>query len=67
VLIGKLGLFTRDGALPDDVAALVTELQTEGPHRDGRAAGGEFLGVLGVMDTPRERASGASPRLHRSG
>jgi Cd2+/Zn2+-exporting ATPase len=67
VEIGKPGLFTRDGALPQSVSDAVGELQ-----RDGRTVmvvrcGVRFLGVLGVMDTPRESARAVVAELHTLG
>lgn len=67
VLIGKPGLFTREAPLPAGVAAAAERLQTDGRsvvivRKDAR-----FLGVLGVMDTPREEAAEVVAQLHRQG
>lgn len=55
-LIGKPGLFTRDGALPEEVAALAAKLQADGRSVMVVKWGDVFLGVLGMMDTPRQNA-----------
>jgi Cd2+/Zn2+-exporting ATPase len=67
VLIGKVGLFDRSGDLSEEVRQSATALQTAGRtvmivSRDDR-----FLGVLGVMDTPREAAKDVIVALHRLG
>lgn len=67
VSIGKPGLFTREGALPPDVAAAVEKLQVEGRTVMVVRRGTTFLGVLGVMDTPRESAREVIARLHELG
>ncbi len=64
VLIGKLGLFTRDGGqVPDAVRTMVTELQDKGRTVMLVQVGGDYLGVLGVMDTPRASARPVLERL----
>ena len=67
VLIGKPGLFTREGALPGEVAAAVDKLQADGRTVMVVKAGERFLGVIGVMDTPRESAREVVADLHRLG
>ncbi|MCC7061737.1 MAG: heavy metal translocating P-type ATPase [Planctomycetes bacterium] len=67
VLIGKPGLFTRDGALPGAVESAVSRLQSEGRTVMVVKSGERFLGVLGVMDTPRESAREVVAELHRLG
>lgn len=68
VLIGKLGLFTRDGGkVPDAVRTMVAELQEKGRTVMLVQAGGEFLGALGVMDTPRESAHAVLKQLRALG
>ena len=67
VLIGKPGLFTKDAPLPDEVAALVATL-----HSGGRSVmivkrADRFLGVFGVMDTPRANAKEVVAALHSMG
>ncbi len=67
VLIGKPGLFTRDGAMPEEVGVVVERLQAEGRTVMVVKAGNRFVGVLGVMDTPRESAREVVAELHRLG
>lgn len=67
VSIGKPGLFTRESSLPPDVAAAVEKLQLEGRTVMVVRRGTTFLGVLGVMDTPRESAREVIARLHELG
>lgn len=67
VTIGKPGLFERTGGLTDDVRRAVERLKSDGRtvmvvRRDDR-----YLGVLGVMDTPRESARAVIAHLHRLG
>lgn len=67
VLIGKPGLFTKDAPLPEAVTSLVATL-----HAGGRSVmivkrGDHFLGVFGVMDTPRANAKAVVEALHRMG
>ena len=66
ILIGKPGLFD-DGSMPERLANTVEALQRSGRtvmivKRDDR-----FLGVLGVMDTPRDSAREVVAELHRLG
>lgn len=67
VLMGKVGLFTREAPLPADVAAAAEQLQQSGRTIMIVKAGQRFLGVLGVMDTPREAAREVVAELHRLG
>lgn len=67
VLIGKPGLFTRDRAMPEQVGTLVAKLQAEGRTVMVVKSGDRFLGVLGVMDAPRESAREVVAELHRLG
>ncbi len=67
VAIGKPGLFTRDGELPRSVADAVSRLQLEGRTVMIVRLGARFLGVLGVMDTPRESARAVVAALHALG
>lgn len=67
VAIGKPGLFTRDGALPQSVSDAVGNLQSEGRTVMVVRSGSRFLGVLGVMDTPRESAGAVVAELHALG
>ena len=56
VLIGKASLFDASGGLPPDVTATVERLRAEGRTIMVVGEPGRVLGVLGVMDTPRESA-----------
>lgn len=67
VVVGKPGMFSREAALPDDIAALVTNLQTKGRTVVVVQKEGRFLGVLGIMDAPRESAREVIAALHRIG
>lgn len=67
VSIGKPGLFTRDGVLPQSVTAAVSKLQGDGRTVMVVRSGQRFLGVLGVMDTPRESAAAVVAQLHALG
>lgn len=67
VLIGKPGLFTREGVLPGEILAVVDRLQADGRTVMVVKAGENFLGVLGVMDTPRESARAVVSELHALG
>lgn len=67
VLIGNVALFDDNGGIAPDVAATVEALQAAGrtimivKHRD------RFLGVLGLMDTPRTAARAAVAQLRQVG
>lgn len=67
VLIGKPGLFTREAALPRQEADAVAALQEQGRTVMVVKSGERFLGVLGVMDTPRESAREVIGELHALG
>ena len=69
VFIGKAGLFLKDDqdALPEDVAQKVTEMSSRGRSTMIVRRGGEFLGVLGLMDTPRASASEVINKLRSIG
>jgi Cd2+/Zn2+-exporting ATPase len=67
VLIGKPGLFTREGALPQAVAAAVEALQSDGRTVMVVKSADRFLGVLGVMDTPRKSSREVVEKLHGLG
>lgn len=67
VSIGKPGLFTRDGVLPRSVIAAVGKLQDDVRTVMVVRSGQRFLGVLGVMDTPRESAAAVVAQLHALG
>ncbi|WP_412060359.1 heavy metal translocating P-type ATPase [Rubrivirga sp. IMCC45206] len=69
VAVGKPALFTLDGGAPAPDALLETDRQLKA---DGRSTmlvqrGGRFLGVVGLMDTPREAAKGVIQQLHALG
>lgn len=63
VKLGKPGMFTRDAPLPADLAQKVVTLEERGRTVMVLEVGGEFLGVLGVMDAPRPSARGVLAAL----
>ncbi len=67
VLIGKPGLFSREAPLPVEVSAAVERLQANGRTVMVVKVAERFVGVLGVMDTPRESARQVVAELHRMG
>lgn len=67
VTIGKPGLFSREGSLSSGAADAVDKLQREGRTVMVVRTGNRFLGVLGVMDTPRESARAVVAELHALG
>jgi Cd2+/Zn2+-exporting ATPase len=67
VLIGKPGLFTGERSLPPEVQRILSQLQTDGRTVMVVRSGQRFLGVLGVMDTPRESARAVVASLHALG
>ena len=67
VLIGKPGLFTGENGLTADVEAILSRLQADGRTVMVVRSGQRFLGVLGVMDTPRESARAVVASLHALG
>ena len=56
VRLGKPGLFTGGASLPPAVAQKVATLEERGRTVMLLEVGGDFLGVLGVMDAPRTSA-----------
>ena len=69
VAVGKPDLFTLDGGAPAPEALLDQDRQLKA---DGRSTmlvqrGGRFLGVVGLMDTPRASAKGVIRQLHALG
>ena len=69
VEVGKPALFTLDGGAPAPEALLERDRQLKA---DGRSTmlvrrGGRFLGLVGLMDTPRESAKDVIRRLHALG
>ena len=67
VRIGKPGMFTREGPLPAEVGRVVEKLESDGRTVMVVKSGDEFLGALGVMDTPRSSARKVIQDLHRLG
>ncbi|REJ79705.1 MAG: heavy metal translocating P-type ATPase [Acidobacteria bacterium] len=69
VWIGKRGLFEErlDRRLPDEVASAEQRLADAGETTVVVATREEFLGVLGLLDTPRESAKDTLQRLKRLG
>ena len=67
--IGKDDLFSEiDGpALPDELRARVEELELNGRTTMIVRQGTRYLGVIGVMDTPRPQASSVIARLRKLG
>lgn len=68
VQIGKAKLFQEDvGGLPKDVAELDARLIEQGRTTMVVKRGDLFLGVIGVMDTPRATAKDVMSRLREIG
>jgi Zn2+/Cd2+-exporting ATPase len=69
VHIGKDDLFREIGgpAMPDEVERAVERLEVGGRTTMIVRRGGSYLGVLGLMDTPRESAAGTIARLRELG
>ena len=69
VLLGKPDLFRErlSRAMPNDVAAAVEELADAGRTVVVVANAERFLGVLGLMDPPREDAKATLEELHQLG
>ncbi|MAK59958.1 MAG: heavy metal translocating P-type ATPase [Ponticaulis sp.] len=69
VHIGKLALFDEvDGApVPDDLVETVNALSANGRTTMIVRQGERYLGVIGLMDTPREAAKAVIARLHEIG
>lgn len=71
--IGSLEMFVADAAdgsgpaVPEDVVAAADGLQSEGRTIMVVSWGQQFLGVLGVMDTPRAEAASVLDSLRQSG
>jgi Zn2+/Cd2+-exporting ATPase len=67
--IGKDDLFTEiDGpALPDDLQTRVDELEASGRTTMIVRHGDRYLGVIGLMDTPRAAAAGVITQLRTLG
>ena len=67
VLIGNAALFGGDGAVDPAVMARARELQSSGRTIMIVKRGNRFLGVLGLMDTPRPAARRAGEALRAVG
>jgi Cd2+/Zn2+-exporting ATPase len=69
VLIGKDDLFEAvpGAALPEELQQRVTELEENGRTTMIVRHGDKYLGVLGLMDTPREAANRTIERLRAIG
>lgn len=69
VLIGKDDLFEEvpGAALPEELRQRVAELEENGRTTMIVRHGDEYLGVLGLMDTPREAAKRTIERLREIG
>ena len=67
VLIGNAALFEDNGAVDPAVTASVEELQAAGRTIMIVKQAGRFLGVLGLMDTPRPAAGDAVAALRAAG
>ena len=69
VAVGKPDLFTLDGgtAAPDALLERDRTLKADGRSTMLVQRGGRFLGVVGLMDTPREAARRVIEQLHALG
>lgn len=67
VAIGKESLFTDRAELPEDVRSAVERLKEAGRTTMIVRRDDEYLGVLGLMDTPREAAKEVIASLQRLG
>ena len=69
VSVGKPDLFTLDGgaAAPEALLERDRALKADGRSTMLVQRGGRFLGVVGLMDTPRESAKEVIRRLHALG
>jgi Zn2+/Cd2+-exporting ATPase len=69
VHVGKLALFAEiDGApIPDDVAADAERLEAQGRTTMVVRKADRYLGVIGLMDTPRASAAGVIANLRALG
>lgn len=69
VFIGKAALFAEvEGSPPtDEISTTVEQLEHDGRTTMIVRFGDRYLGVLGLMDTPREAAQGVVKRLHDLG
>ena len=69
VEVGKPDLFTLGGgaAAPEDLLERDRQLKADGRSTMLVRRGGRFLGLVGLMDTPREAAKGVIRKLHALG
>ncbi|GFD80109.1 ATPase [Tenacibaculum sp. KUL118] len=68
VYIGNLELFDGiDNGVPKEVAEKVHSLEAEGKTTMLIKLGNEFIGILGLMDTPREKAKETLVQLKKIG
>lgn len=69
VFLGKPGLFVelQSRELPAQVVRAIEELENEGRSLVVVADSERFLGVLGLLDTPRQEAKESLARLHELG
>ena len=68
IYIGNLELFEDiDGGVPDKVSEKVRALEGEGKTTMLMKRGNEFIGMLGLMDTPREKAKETLAQLKEIG
>ncbi len=68
VYIGNLELFDDiDNGVPKEVAEKVHSLEAEGKTTMLIKLGNEFIGILGLMDTPREKAKETLLQLKKIG
>lgn len=68
VYIGNLELFDNiDNGVPKEVAEKVHSLEGEGKTTMLIKLGNEFIGILGLMDTPREKAKETLVQLKKIG
>ncbi len=68
VLVGNVRMMTEAGLeLAPDVAAAVDQLQDEGRTTMVVFRGARFLGVIGVMDTPKQEAKETLTALRKLG
>ncbi len=67
VRIGNVALFDEDGGVSPSVETAVENLQLAGRTTMIVKLGDRFMGVVGVMDTPRASAPGAVTALRKLG
>ena len=67
IAIGRSTLFDESGGVPAAITATVERLQASGRTTMIVRHGETFLGVIGLMDTPRSSAKGVIAELHRLG